>query len=103
MPNPDLIVLRAVLKEVVEDNLRGLLEGTQEDLALYAEKIATDVTLATSVPDDERRNALLRELLGQVQAIAEINRLRAVAGAWDIFNTVLRATVKTAVRIVLAL
>lgn len=54
------------------ESLQGLVEGSAQDIQLFANAIASELVLATAAGD----KAALRELEAQLLVIAEINRVR---------------------------
>lgn len=80
-----------------------LLEGGQEDMALFAEGIATDMVASLQIADDARRDALLKEQTAQWVALAEVQRIRLVHESWDLFYAVVKTGVGGAVAVLKAL
>jgi hypothetical protein len=81
MANIDLTELEAILI----DQAQELLEGAAEDIRRYVAFITTDMARALLLPEPER---LLQELAAQLEAVAEINRIRANEAAWRTFHRV---------------
>lgn len=96
----DLDKLGTSLADILVDAATGLIEGGQQDLALYASKIADDTIRVMQNPDVEKREKQLAELMGQIQIIGEINRMRATQEAWATFTKVAATVIKTVVKFV---
>jgi hypothetical protein len=69
-------------------NIAGtLLEGATSDIVAFVEPIASEMTRALR----KRDPSLMDELRGQLEALAELHRVRAVGGTWAVVGVVLDA------------
>lgn len=64
------------LGNLLRDSLQNIVEGATQDLDMYSQGIAQDLAEAITLPESEKRDALIKELKGQAVGILEINRLR---------------------------
>jgi hypothetical protein len=79
--------LKDDLVSILKEQATELLQGAAEDLHGYVHAISTDLTRALMLPP-ERRQDLLVELVAQLAAVGEINRIRAEAAAWKTFERI---------------
>lgn len=86
------------LADIIEEHARRLLEGATSDLRVYVLAISADMAKAAFSDD---REALMEELLAQLKAVAEINRLRATKEAWATFESVVQALGRMVLRMVI--
>ncbi len=70
---------------VVSDLAVSILEGGAEDLRTYGAAIAVDLGRVFEAPP-ERREAITKELIGQLRAVAEINRIRTNVASFKAFE-----------------
>ena len=82
------------LSVIINDGLTAVVDGAREDIKRYAEAIATDAARVAEIPDADRRDAVLKELIGQTRLVAEINRVRAVNEGWEAVERVVTMVVK---------
>jgi|GEM_PF-4534269 hypothetical protein len=61
------------------DRMQGLFKGCGSDLQVFVAAISVDITEAARLG----KPALINELVGQLEAVAELNRLRLVDGCTD--------------------
>lgn len=66
----------------IGDSLRGIIEGSIEDLEGFGRAIAQSLLEIWIIPDEDRREALRQELGAQAKLLAEQQRLRVSAEAW---------------------
>jgi hypothetical protein len=71
--------LQDSLGSTLGDALQDLLEGTAEDIRMFATAIAQNMVRAAAVGD----HATVKELSQQLPVLAEINRVRIVKKAWE--------------------
>lgn len=95
-----LNAIRDEIASVLEDGGKGLLEGAQEDVRLYAQGIANNMVAALKVSDEVKRAALVDELKAQAQMLLEINRLRADNAKWEAFERIIGTVGRVAVSFV---
>lgn len=96
--------MKQELKDLLQRQITGLIEGAIGDLETYVDAIATDFEKGLMLPPDAR-DAATRELIGQLQVVGEINRLRAVNAGWAVVSSavglVLEAVILGARRVAL--
>lgn len=95
----DRIVIPELVNELsasIRESLQDLVEGAQQDIINFTDKIATDSVNALSITDPERRERVLKELGDQVMMVGELNRIRAVNAGWDTVARVIRVAQRTA-------
>lgn len=78
------------------DGLKGVVEAGKGDIQRFATEITYDMTEAMMLPQD-RREAVLKELQGQVRLIGERNRIRAANAAWATAENVIGMVARVAV------
>lgn len=83
----------------VEEQLRGLLVGTQEDIRAYAADIVRSLAVSGAEQDPEKRFRLQRELRGQLQLGVEITRIRARNAQARTIEKALHTGIQIAVRL----
>ena len=94
--------LKASLSEALQDAGRHLLEGAAHDLQVYVEAISVDLSQVWTIADPDQRQKVYEELLGQLRAVGELNRIRASNAAWVSFTRVVRIATRTLISGVLA-
>lgn len=67
------------LKVELLDGIKGLVSGAKADLEEFGRAIAQDMVRAVREKDE----ALLKELGHQLEALGEVNRIRAVNATWE--------------------
>lgn len=72
------------LKGVLTAELQGLLGDVQADLAALSAEIAPVLVSAVATGD----KALTKELVAQLEGIAEIHKIKANARAWAVIRSV---------------
>lgn len=77
--NIDWAGLAGDLKNEVIAGLRGVVDGTAEDLRTFGLQIGMDLVRAVR----EKREDLIEEVKHQAQVLAEVQRIRLVAASWD--------------------
>lgn len=83
----DLGKLQEDVKPVLASALSGIVEGAKEDIQQFAGEIGKDMLHAQLAGDD----ALVAQLLDQLEVLAEINRVRVEAHAWVVVKKVVSA------------
>jgi hypothetical protein len=94
----DVKTLGRDLADIIRSSVEGLVEGAQNDLALYANQMAEDAMRVMEIADSILREKLLKELVMQVRLVGEIHRLRAVQAAWDVVGKVFLTAVRMALK-----
>jgi len=84
--------LQKQLETALRDSVRDVLEGTEADLRLWGQKLATDMVDVLRSGDE----ALRRELVEQVKALAEIQRLRLVGVQWQMIEKIVATALNVA-------
>ena len=64
------------------DRMQGLFKGCGSDLQVFVAAISVDITEAARLG----KPALINELVGQLEAVAELNRLKLADKCADIVN-----------------
>jgi len=90
--------VKKALTEYLEEALAKLITGAQQDIADYAQDIATSVVVAANQPDPAVRDRLLAEIAAQGRALAEKQRIRANNQSWQAVEDALSLAVGLAVR-----
>lgn len=72
--------------------LKGVAEGTQEDLKAFGVAIGKDMVLAVKAEDDDWQE----QLFMQMKQIASIQRIRLNEGMWEFAKRGLTALIKVA-------
>lgn len=80
--------------DILQNGLREFLEGTQEDIRLYANQIALNAQEVAQEPDPVKREKLLKEVLGQARTLAETSRVRAVNQGWKTVNGIISVAIR---------
>ena len=62
--------LKQDLTNYLDAALQSLITGAAEDIAAYAQDIATGIVIASNQPDPEKRDRLLAEITAQGRALA---------------------------------
>lgn len=91
--------LVAIVKDVAGD----LLEGAAADMQTYALAIGTDMARALLSDSESVRKALMEELVAQLVAVGEINRIRAEQAMWHSFQRVIAVAGNVLLRAAVAL
>lgn len=86
---------------VLEEALHDLLDGAEQDIINFTNTLAFDSIEAMMLPP-ERRDAVLAEIVAQVQVVGELNRLRAVNAGWDMVGRIVTVAQKTAIAMLIA-
>lgn len=84
-------------REAIELIAREFLEGTAEDIALYAERITFNLLAAQA----SGRPDLIANNLGQLAMLREATRLRAERAKWEAFQTIIQKVVQVGVKALL--
>lgn len=74
--------------------LRDVLEGAAQDLQTYVAAISDDLAVVVERQDAK---ALSDELVQQLRAVAELQRLRVTDAGWTAFRAVIRTVVATGI------
>lgn len=96
----DFDVLKAQVSQEIFRAVEGVLEGASEDMATFATAIARNLVTVAQMPDNEERQALYDELMGQIQLIAEQNRLRAVNNTWNVVTRIVTLATNIATTVI---
>lgn len=94
----DLKTLGRDLADIIKSSVEGLIDGAQNDLALYANKMAEDAMRVMAIVDVILRERLLKELVMQVRLVGEIYNLRAEQAAWDVAGKIFLTVFRTALK-----
>lgn len=94
--------LKQDLTNYLDAALQSLITGAAEDIAAYAQDIATGIVIASNQPDPEKRDRLLAEITAQGRALAEKQRIRANNAGWQAFEDGLALATGLAVRAIVA-
>lgn len=86
--------IRGAIVPGLTAGLRGVLEGAAEDLQTYVAAISDDLAMVVERQDAED---LGEELLAQLRAVAELQRIRITDAGWATFQAVIRTVVSTAI------
>lgn len=89
------------LTDIAEGYVRKLLTGSAEDLHRYALSIAADMAKVAFVADKDKKKELMAELVAQLQAVGEINRIRATRETWAVFEEIMSAVGQTLLAVAL--
>lgn len=86
--------IRGTIVPGLTAGLRDVLKGAAEDLHAYVAAISDDLAMVV-----ERQDAteLTEELLSQLRAVAELQRIRITDAGWATFQAVVRTVVSTAI------
>lgn len=99
-PKPSLSInfdeIKNVLASQVVSVANDLVKGAAADVQNFAIGIATDMVEAMQEPDGATRSALIDELNGQLQGLAEKNRLKINNATWDTLTRAISAVTRTA-------
>jgi len=68
---------------LLKDALKELIEGGIDSVEQFVQDITQDFISVMEIENEQTRNAARAELVGQLKAIAEGYRLKAVNQAWD--------------------
>lgn len=97
--------VKELIRDAVKDELlksaSRLLTGRVENLAEFASEMTQDAVACLEMTPS-MREALLVELGAQVRAVAERNRLSAVADAWEEAQRLTVSVLQTGIRVGLA-
>lgn len=89
------------IADIITQSLEGLVEGAQDDIRSYANRMANDAIRVMAIPDVAKREQLLNALAQQVVLIGEIHRLKATQASWDVAGKIFKTIIKTAVKLVI--
>lgn len=89
--------LGASLEKPIVDGLRIVTSGAEDDLKAFGLRISVHMATALQFENTEERDALMAELYGQLEALAEVNRIRLVGSGWDTAKKILSVVFKAAV------
>lgn len=93
--------LQLEVSNVLNEALMGIVEGAIEDIIKFTDQLSFDSIEAMTLPV-ERRDVVLKEIVAQVQALGEVNRLRAVNAGWHTVGRIVTVAQKTAVAMLVA-
>lgn len=96
-PRIDWSALKDNIAGTLTDQLTKLIQGAEADVAAYAGEIALDLTEAMQAATPEIRDGLVEELKGQLETIAEINRIRGNEAAWATVNSIVHVVAQVAI------
>lgn len=86
------------LRGAIKDSLKSIVDGQVEDLDEFASEITADAIEAMKLPP-ERREFVLAEIVFQLKAIAERNRLRLIADSWAEAQKIMAIVLSVGVRV----
>jgi len=89
--------LRVAFSVALDEALAAVVDGARDDLRRFARQIADDAAIVMAEPDVETRKQLQRELVNQVRAIGEVNRLRANEASWVFAGRVVDSLIDLAI------
>ena len=89
----DLPKLTEDVSSALADGIADLVEGSRSDIRSFASDISRDFLEAT-LSGNEKVN---KALVGQLQLLAEINRIRVENHSWAVVANVTRAVIRAAV------
>lgn len=76
------------IKEILVPRLRGLLNSAESDIREYAHDIQRNMMEIMQHEPAEERPRLMRELTGQLSALAEKHRIKALNTQWQMATDV---------------
>lgn len=82
------------VREALDLALTKLADGAREDIQRFAVRIADHASGAVALNNVR----VLDELVAQSRALAELERLRLARASWDVFEVVVEAVLRTALR-----
>lgn len=85
------------IQQSLKQPLVDLLHGAADDLVKYANDVTDGLLLAIELG----REDLAEEKLDQLQAIAEVHRIRALRVGWDTVRSIMESLVSVGVRTLL--
>jgi len=80
------------IRNEISHEIQALLEGAAEDVAEFGAKISLGLTEAAALGDQ----ALVDERLNQVEALAEVQRIRVNHAGWRLFRRALSIGIQAA-------
>lgn len=86
--NEAIVRLKGEFVDIIKTFATDILEGAAADVQAYGVAIATDLSRVVEVPA-ERRQLFIDECLGQMKAVAELNRIRFNAATFKVFQKTL--------------
>jgi len=99
----DFEALYEELKPAVEHELKAAaksaFKGAADDLKEFAGEMLKDSLAAMRLKDTAQRDAVIAELRGQVSALAELSRLRAVNDNWERSKRIMGVALSASIRI----
>ena len=81
----DLKAIRDDLAESLVTTLKGVVEGADEDVQLFAVDVASALVTSRARPGSEVE---MQHLNAQLRALAAINKIRLVDAQWEVFGKV---------------
>lgn len=81
----ELDALAEETKAVIVSEVKRLLEGLDEDLATYGEKLNRQLVAAIASQNEDN----LRVVQHSVRLLAEVHRIRGVDASWQVLEKVL--------------
>lgn len=91
-PNPNLPTdLEGAAREVgasIAKALSDIVEGSSEDLRAFGTSVAFNAVRVAQIPDEEDREAALKEINAQIRLLAEISRIRVNRESWSLVERV---------------
>ena len=94
----DWDALALELRGEVIEGIKPFVEASEEDLRKYATLIAFDLMRAAR----EKREDILLEVGHQVEALGEINRIRAVNATWAQISNIIAVVGRVALKAIAA-
>lgn len=89
----ELTKIKDELKDTIQETLREMVEGTEEDLTQFAQQITDGMILAIAL----NRNDLLEIYQGSFEMLAEKQRIRLVKSSWNAVFAVVHKIINLAV------
>jgi len=93
LPSVDWKALGAELSAIVSAEIAGVVDGAADDVVTFAQQVALDATRAIQLGRPE----LGAEVLAQLRALAELNRLRLVGAQWAVVDRLVGVLVRVGI------
>ena len=94
----DVAALRESIVDTLEASLAGLIEGSADDIRMFAVDISRDLALAVA----DNRKDLVEILVDQLGLLAEINRIRLANQSNDAIKKIIQTIATFALNLVVA-
>ena len=89
------------LTDALAASLRGVVEGLDADLRLFAHHLAVDLAALPLEPLPEVRERRMREIAERARAVAAVTRIRASNAAWETVSLVIYTAARTLIAVAL--